>query len=149
MTAEKLLKFVLIGAGIVCGSAVAAVFMPRSWIEVGHRMIVGTEFPKEPVAEYLARLASGLYALYGGLLLVLASDVRKYRPVIAYQALACAFVSLAGLVMGGMPAFWLIGDALSASAQAIMVLVLLAASRPKCECCRGGGGESVGEGDKR
>lgn len=139
MNAEKLLRFVLIAGGIVCGSAVVAVFMPREWMVVGHRMLVGTEFPKEPVAEYLARLSSGLYALYGGLLLVLASDVRKYRPVIAYQAIACAFVSLAGLVMGGMPAYWLIIDALTATGQAVLVLILLAASRPKCPCCCGGG----------
>ena len=128
-TAEKLLKLVLYATGVVCGSAVVALFMPRSWMAWGHAQLGMGAFPEQGVAEYLARETSGLYAFYGILLLFLAQDVRRYAPLIAYQALAIAGVSIVATIYGGMPAYWLAADTAGACAAAVATLALQAAVR--------------------
>jgi hypothetical protein len=67
----------------------------------------------KPIVEYLARYASGMSALYGFLLLLFASDVRRYAAVITFQAWMIMALSAAGLFLGlraGMPAWWMVGD---------------------------------------
>jgi len=123
-TVEKLLKLVLYVGGATCASAIVAVFMPRNWMELGHRWLVGADFPAQPVAEYLARSCSALYALYGGVLILAAGNVRRYAPLITYAALAMAGTSAALLVMGGMPLYWRIGDMVSAGGMCVALLVL-------------------------
>jgi hypothetical protein len=61
------------------------------------------------VVEYLARSASALYALCGGLFLVLASDLDRYRPVVRF--LGVAFTLLAPVFLfidlaAGLPWWW-------------------------------------------
>jgi hypothetical protein len=126
-TAERLLKLVLIGCGAACMLATAAVFMPRDWMAVAHRWLLLREFPDQPIAEYLARLTSGLYALYGLLVLLMATDVRRYSRLITAQAVATLVLSVASGALGlagGMPLWWIAGDIATASLYAIAVLVL-------------------------
>ena len=123
-TAERLLKMLLIGTGVVCGSAIVPLFMPREWMAIGHEWLGMGRFPDPPVAEYLARLTSGLYAFYGGLVLLLARDVRRYSALITYQAIAIAALATVGLFYGGMPRFWLLGDFASAGGMCAATLLL-------------------------
>ncbi len=70
--------------------------------------------PEKPIVEYLARSTSALCALYGGLLLLLATDVHRYAAVIRYQAIVTICLASAGAIFGfraGMPAWWMTGDA--------------------------------------
>jgi hypothetical protein len=128
-TAERLLKLLLRAAGAVCGLAIVAFFMPRSWMAACHEWLGLGAFPEAPIAEYLARLTSGLYAFYGVLLWLLATDVRRFARVITYQAVVVMVLAAAGLplgALGGMPWPWLIADALSAGGFCAAVLVLQA-----------------------
>ena len=124
--AEKLLKWLLIGAGLFCSIAAVPMLMPRPWMAACHEWMGMGAFPAQPVAEYLARLTSGMYAFYGGLLLFLSTGVRRYRRVIAYQAVAIAAIASLGLFYGGMPRWWLIADFGSAAGQCAAVLILQA-----------------------
>ena len=81
-TAEKLLVWILRGAGVVCVLAIAPMLMPIAWAQSAHAAIGLGELPGEPVVEYLVRGMSAMCALYGGLLILLANDVHRYRRVI-------------------------------------------------------------------
>ena len=89
--------------------ALVPVFMPLSWMVATHRWLGLGEMPTAPVVEYLARSLSAFYAFFGGLCLVVAADLERYRPLIRF--LGVAFV-LFGIVFtgvdlsAGMPWWW-------------------------------------------
>jgi hypothetical protein len=127
-TAEHWLVLLLRFIGGVCLLALISLWMPRSWIDVGHRWLGWGEFPAAPVAEYLARSVSALSAFYGGLLVVLSFDVRRYKSLIRYQAVAIMALSASGVVVGGwagMPLWFVGGDAAACWAYCIVMLVLV------------------------
>src|SRR5687768_11378622 len=79
---ESWIRSLLRLLGVICLLALFPFFIPRSWLDVGHRAVGLGEFPTAPIAEYLARSVCALCAFYGGLLLVLARDVQRYIAVI-------------------------------------------------------------------
>src|SRR5688572_33084912 len=108
------LKLLLRILGGICILAVIPLFLPRSWIEAGHQALGLGEFPKAPIAEYLARSVCALCAFYGGLLLVLARDVWRFVSIIKSQAVAIMTLSVVGIFAGvraGVPALFVIIDA--------------------------------------
>ena len=113
---ERWLKILLWGFGVPPALAVVPFVMPRSWMSRAHEWLGLGLLPDKPIVEYLARYASGMSALYGLLLLLLASDVRRYAAIITFQAWMIMALSAVGLVLGfraGMPAWWMIGDLVS------------------------------------
>ena len=125
--AEWWLKVLLRSFGGVSALAVFAFVMPRSWMGVVHEWLGMGTLPDQPIVEYLARSTSALCALYGGLLWVLATDVRRYARAITYQAVALIALSTVGACFGlwaGMPAWWMLGDAVSCWACCGAMLVL-------------------------
>ena len=83
--------------------------------------------PTEPVVEYLARTTSAFYAILGGLLLIISTDVRKYSAIITYVAIiavAFSFVMLAIDVIIELPMFWVVGEFLSAFPMGVLIIVL-------------------------
>src|SRR5437867_3151244 len=100
-TAERWPVLLLRLIGGVCLLALVSLWMPRSWIDAGHRWPGWGEFPAAPTAEYLARSVSALSAFYGGLLVALSFDVRRYAPLVRYQAVAIMMLSVCGVVVGG------------------------------------------------
>jgi len=98
-TAEKLLVWILRAAGVVCALAIVPMLMPTAWAQSAHAAIGLGDLPGEPIVEYLVRGMSAMCALYGGLLLVLASDVHRYRRVITYQAIAILTVATCGTIL--------------------------------------------------
>jgi hypothetical protein len=127
ITAETSLKVFLRIAGAICLVAILPFFMPRTWIVACHEWLGLGAFPQAPIAEYLARATSGLCAFYGGLLWVLSADVRRYAPVITYQAVAIIFLALVGTVLSircGMPMHWAVSDAAGASTIGVLSLLL-------------------------
>jgi hypothetical protein len=128
VNAERLLSLLLRFVGGVCLLAVLAVFMPKSTMAGIHESIGLGEFPDPPIAAYLARATSALYAFYGGLLLLLARDVRRYRDGIRYQAIAIMLCSAAIVAMNpsaGRLLTYLIIDAVACWAYCMPTLFLL------------------------
>jgi len=113
--------------GGICVLAVVPFFVPRTWINTGHRFLGLGEFPSAPIAEYLARSVSALCTFYGGLLLLLASDVQRFIRVIRYQAVAIMVLSALGIFAGvraGIPAYLVIADAFGCWIFLLPILIL-------------------------
>ena len=109
MRSGPLLAVVLRVVGAVEAAALAAVVMPRGWMDaIGAAAGVGA-LPPGPLPEYLARTASFLYGAHGVLLWFVAADVERYRPLIVFTAVAY-LVSAAVLLhinfVSGMPTWW-------------------------------------------
>src|SRR5215471_8318119 len=101
-----LLRYPLGAGGL---SALAAVFMPVSWMAATHRWLGLGEMPTGPVVEYLARSLSAFYALVGALCLAVVADLERYRPLVRFLGVAFALMSLVLLgvdVAVGMPWWW-------------------------------------------
>jgi hypothetical protein len=95
--------------GAVSLLALVAVVMPRSWMAATHRWLGLGELPQGAVVDYLSRSTSALYAMFGGMLIVLASDVERHARVVRYWALALiplGVVMLAVDMAAGMPPYW-------------------------------------------
>jgi hypothetical protein len=106
---DRALAILLRIVGVGALFALVAVFMPLSWMATTHRWLGLGEMPTGPVVEYLARSVSAFYALFGGLCLVVASDLGRYRPLVRFLGVAFAVLSLALLgvdLAAGMPWWW-------------------------------------------
>jgi len=126
-SAEHWLTLPLRLVGGVCLLALVPLRVPRHGIEAGHAWLGWGELPGAPIAEYLARSVSALCAFYGGLLVALSFDVRRYAPLIRYQAVAIMALSASGAVVGwwtGMPIWFVGGDAIACWAYAAPMLWL-------------------------
>ena len=126
--AEQWLVILLRIVGWICLLALVAFFMPRLWMEKAHEWLGLGSFPAAPIAEYLARTTSALCAFYGGLLLVLASDVQRYARIITFQAIAIMALSACGVFLSrraGMPLWWVIGDAVGCWAYCLPMVILV------------------------
>ena len=113
--------------GIICVLAVVPLLVPRTWLDVAHRFLGLGAFPSAPIAEYLARSVCALCAFYGGLLLLLSTDVRRYLRVIEYQAIAIMVLSALGILAGvraGLPVDLVIADALGCWVFLLPILFL-------------------------
>jgi hypothetical protein len=111
--AEWLLKALLYAYGGICVVAVFPFVMPQRWMAVVHEWLGMGALPDRPIVEYLARATSALCAFYGGLLLVLARDVRRYAAVITYQAIALIAIATVAVffnVKARLPIWWVIND---------------------------------------
>lgn len=118
--------------GTVAGLAIFAVFMPRAWMAATHEMIGLGKFPDGAIVDYLARSVSALYAFHGGLLWLLARDVRRYATIIAYVAAAGIAFSVFVLLLDvslGLPVWWILGEGPCVLAISLIVLALLAKER--------------------
>ncbi|MFA6563338.1 MAG: hypothetical protein WCV00_15620 [Verrucomicrobiia bacterium] len=118
--------------GTVAGLAIFAVFMPRAWMAATHEMIGLGKLPDGAIVDYLARSVSALYAFHGGLLWILARDVRRYATIIAYVAAAGIAFSVFILALDvslGLPVWWILGEGPSVFVISLVVLALLARER--------------------
>ena len=107
--ADKAVVLLLRILGVGGLLALVPVFMPFAWMAAAHRWLGLGEMPAALVVEYLARSASALYALFGALFLVVASDLDRYRPLVRFLGVAFTllvpvflFIDLAA----GMPWWW-------------------------------------------
>ena len=126
---DRWLRLLLRILGAICALAVVPLFMPRSWLVAGHHLLGLGEFPTAPVAEYLARSVSALCTFYGGLLLLLSLDIHRFVSIIKYQAVAIMLLSAVGVFSGvraGIPAFFVVADALGCWIFLLPILILAA-----------------------
>ena len=93
-----------------------AVVMPRPWMEAAHGWLGLGEMPEGAITMFMIRQASFTYGLHGVLLLLLSSDVIRFRPLVLFTGVSYV---LAGPVFcfidltSGMPWFWTAGDTAS------------------------------------
>ena len=134
MTAERVLKWFLRVGGVFVLLALIPVFAPTDWLAVCHERLGLGPLPKGAIVEYLMRSLSAFYAMYGGLLLVLAADPRRYSGVITYTAIASVAFGLAMICVdsrAGMPLAWTLSEGPFAILLGIAVWILQARIRSK------------------
>jgi hypothetical protein len=115
MNRERLQAWLLRAAGAVEILAFFAVVMPRSWMEASHAWLGMGEMAVSPLLMFMIRQASYSYGMHGVGLWVLASDVRRFRPLVilngvAYLLAAPVFYLID--VSAGVPWWWTISDTL-------------------------------------
>jgi hypothetical protein len=93
--------------------AFIAVVMPHAWMAAAHRWLGLGELSAFPLLDYMIRSVSLLYGLHGVLLLLLATDVRRFRLLIIYTAASYLLAALAFTaidVRNSMPWWWSVSE---------------------------------------
>jgi len=129
-TKEKILALVLRLNAVVLLLAFPMMLLPVEWMVATHRWLGLGEFPASPLVDYLTRSISFLYGFHGGLLLVVANDLRRYRGIVVYivvMGLAFGASMVAVDIHAGMPFRWIVGEGPMVIIMALIVGLLLRA----------------------
>ena len=123
----RLLTLVLRLSGGFLLLAFVAVFIPVSWMEAGHAMAKVGPFPESPIYVYLARSIAALYGFHGLLVLIVSTDLVRYRPLTAYLGWLNVTFGIAMTVIDvtcGIPLWWTLmeGPAIAVTGAAILAL---------------------------
>ncbi|HEX41623.1 MAG TPA: hypothetical protein ENN81_06125, partial [Phycisphaerales bacterium] len=109
MSNRAIVLFVLRATGVAMLGALVFVFCPFGWMAAIHaRMGLGT-LEYTPVASYLIRTLSAMYAVLGALLLFMSSDVMRYRELIRFFGAIAVIGGLAVTVFDAalrLPLWW-------------------------------------------
>jgi hypothetical protein len=131
MNSQSLQVWLLRIAGATEILAFFAVIMPRSWMEISHRWLGMGEMVGGGLIMFMIRQASYTYGMHGISLVVIASDVDRFRKLVILNGIAY-------LVAGplyfwidystGMPWFWTLIDSLGSAffGAALLGLTLIA-----------------------
>ncbi len=122
---DRLLTWLIrLNAAVLLLALVPMVFPTDVMADMHERFGLGT-FPRDRLTEYLTRSAAACYALHGGVVLMLASDVRKYRQLIDRMYLlhlAFALTILGIDLFAGMPLWWTVAEGGTIASVAVVVL---------------------------
>ena len=127
MSTEQLQAWVLRLAGAVEILAFFAVVMPRSWMEASHSWLGMGEMPDGPLVMFMIRQASYAYGMHGVSLWLLATDVKRYRLLVLFNAVAFLIAAVVFAIIDyfvGMPLWWTIGDVVGCGAVGVALFVL-------------------------
>ena len=105
----NVLQVLLAVVGIGLLVATFAVFLPVSWMSQTHRWLGLGEFPESPIAIYLARSTSLLYAVHGFLMLYTAIHLHQFlslAKIFGYLHIVLGLAMLGIDVTTPMPAYW-------------------------------------------
>lgn len=125
---ERLLILLLRFQGILLLFAFGAVLLPTHWMAEMHQWLGLGAFPEAPLTEYLTRSVSLLYGIHGGLLLVLATDVRRYRAPLRYLIVMGFIFGFTMTVIdwrAPVPLYWTLGEGPLILVFSILLLYLL------------------------
>jgi hypothetical protein len=109
----RLLAALLRLEGTIEMLAFIAVVMPHAWMAAAHRWLGMGELSAFPLLDYMIRSVSLLYGLHGVLLMLLATDVRRFRLLIIYTAASYLLAALAFTaidVRNSMPWWWSVSE---------------------------------------
>jgi hypothetical protein len=124
----RLLTGLLCLEGAIEMLAFVAAVMPQAWMAATHRFLGLGEFPASPLLDYMIRSVSFLYGLHGILLLILATDVKRFRPLIVYAAASCILAAFAFTVIdltNNFPWWWTLGEVGSILWLGVLLIWLL------------------------
>ena len=127
MRADLLQSWVLRLTGATEILAFISVVMPRSWMEVSHSWLGLGEMPGGPLIMFMIRQASYAYGMHGVSLWLMATDVRRYQPLIVFNAISFLGAAVVFAVIdytAGMPFWWTIVDAVGCASFGVAVLIL-------------------------
>lgn len=106
---ETLLRLLLRVSGLVLMLALPAALMPTEWMRWTNDRLLADPLPATPLTQYLTRSLSGLYAAFGVVTWFLATDVRRYAPIIACKSLAGMLFAVGVFMLDlaiGLPWYW-------------------------------------------
>jgi hypothetical protein len=110
---EQILSWLLRLVGALELLAFIAVIMPRSWMEISHAWLGLGVMPEGSVLMFLIRQASYAYGMHGVALWLIASDVKRFRPLVVLNGLSFLLAGPIFFIIdytSGMPMWWAIGD---------------------------------------
>ena len=128
MTDHRALIILLRVVGVLSCTAIFACVMPTTWIVATHRWLGLGEFPDAPLTQHLARSISALYAIFGGLAIVISTDVPRYAPIIrffAYVTLAFGVLITGIDAIAGMPTYWTLFEGPTTFILGVVILLLV------------------------
>jgi hypothetical protein len=118
------------GATMLC--ALVGVVMPTRWMAVAHEALGIGSFPASPLVDYLIRSVALLYAIHGGIFLLLSRDIERYLSLIVWLAALNLAFGLSMIVIdlhAGLPWFWTVAEGPPIIVSAITMIVLARAHR--------------------
>ena len=125
--ADRLLTWLIrANAAILLCAALPIVFPTELMAEMHQRLGLGT-LARDRLTEYLTRSASACYAMHGAVLLVLASDVRRYRRLIDWMYVIHFLFALTMLgidLYAGMPGWWTVAEVGTIGVVAVTVFTV-------------------------
>jgi hypothetical protein len=127
---ERILVAILRLTAVVLLLAFPMMLLPVEWMAATHRWLGLGQFPASPLVDYLTRSISFLYGFHGGLLLVVARDVRRYRGVVVYVVVMSLALGASMIVVdlhAGLPLRWVLGEGPPIMVAAVIIGLLLRA----------------------
>ena len=124
---EKILVWLLRIGGVMTALAIPTAFLSATQMAEIHALLGMGEFPVTPITGYMARSLSLLYGFHGVLLLVISTDVRRYRKLVVALAWLMAGLGPGMLwidLHSGMPLFWTLSEGPPLIAMALVMLYL-------------------------
>ena len=109
MDRQKILVFLLRLAGVSMGFATLAIFLPTDLMDTIHASFGLGPLPRAPITEYLTRSVAAVYAMHGGMFLVVSYNLPACRPVVTYLGFAniCFGIFMVGIdIFAGLPWYW-------------------------------------------
>jgi hypothetical protein len=113
MDRQRALVWLLRLAGAVEVLAFVAVVMPRSWMEISHSWLGMGQMPDGPLIMFMIRQASYAYGMHGISLWILATDVKRFRPLVILNGISFLLAALVFFLIdysAGMPIWWTLSD---------------------------------------
>ena len=129
----KLLAFVLRVVGAVECLAFGAILLPFSWMAATHAWLGLGAMSDAPILLYLIRQVSFVYGSHGILLLIMASNVERFRSLIIFTGfsyLVSGPILAATGANSRMPWFWFMAEGLSCLSVGIVLLCLTKLTKP-------------------
>src|SRR5215213_10452813 len=133
MNRLRLQTWLLRVAGAVEILAFIAVVMPRSWMEISHAWLGLGDMPGGPVTMFMIRQASYAYGMHGISLLVIASNVERFRALIILNGIAFLVAGPVFFLIdqtSGLPWWWIVADPLSCMCFGAALLWLTSKAEP-------------------
>jgi hypothetical protein len=106
--------------------------MPRSWMEASHAWLGLGVMPEGSVLMFLIRQASYTYGMHGISLWLLASDVKRFRPLILLNGISFLLAGPLFFIIdytAGLPMWWTATDGPSCGLFGLAMLWLSRAER--------------------
>ena len=127
MNPERLQSWYLRVAGVSEILAFIAVVMPRSWMEISHAWLGLGEMPGGPIIMFMIRQASYTYGIHGLSLCVLASNVKRFQPLIVFNGFAFLLAGPVFFMIDytyGLPGWWTFIDSFGCASFGLALLLL-------------------------